>query len=60
MKLQTLRVSAGWSRQFVADRLGVSRQAVWLWETGRQVPAADKAVALAKLFGVTAEYLMEV
>lgn len=60
MKLQTLRVSAGWSRQFVADRLGVSRQAVWLWETGRQVPAADKAMKLAEMFGVTAEYLMEV
>lgn len=60
MRLQTLRIAAGWSRQFVADRLGVSRQAVWLWETGRQVLAADKAVKLADMFGVTVEYLMEV
>lgn len=58
MRLETLRVSAGWSRQFVADRVGVSRQTVWDWETGRKIPAADKAVKLAKLFGVTVEYLM--
>ena len=60
MILETLRVFAGWSRQFVADQIGVSRQAVYDWERNGKIPAADKAAKLAKIFGVTVEELMKV
>lgn len=60
MILETLRVSAGWSRQFVADQIGVSRQIIYDWERNGKIPSFDKAAKLAKLFGVTMEDLMGV
>lgn len=60
MQLLTLRTKAGWSQEFVARQMEVSRQAVMNWENGKSVPMADKAVKLARMFGVTVEELMEV
>lgn len=33
----------------MAAGCGVTRGAVWLWETGQRVPGRDKALAYAKL-----------
>lgn len=60
MQLLTLRTKAGWSQEFVARQMEVSRQTVMKWEDGKSVPMADKAVKLARMFGVTVEELMEV
>lgn len=60
MQLLTLRIKAGWSQEFVARQMEVSRQTVMNWEDGKSVPMADKAVKLARMFGVTVEELMEV
>lgn len=60
MQLLTLRAKAGWSQEFVARQMEVSRQTVMNWEDGKSVPTADKAVKLARMFGVTVEELMEV
>lgn len=60
MQLLTLRTKAGWSQEFVARQMEVSRQTVMNWEDGKSVPMADKAVKLARMFGVTVEELMEV
>ena len=60
MQLLTLRTKAGWSQEFVARQMEVSRQTVMNWENGKAVPMADKAVKLARMFGVTVEELMEV
>ena len=38
--------------------LGVSRQAVSKWETGTADPSTSNLLALAKLFGVSAEELL--
>lgn len=59
MQLLTLRTSRKWSQEYVAREVKVSRQTVINWETGKSIPTADKAVRLAKLFGVTVEKLME-
>lgn len=60
MQLLTLRAKAGWSQEFVARQMEVSRQTVMNWEDGKSIPTADKAVKLARMFGVTVEELMEV
>lgn len=60
MRLLTLRTSAGWSQEFVARMMEVSRQTVVSWENGKSVPSADKAIRLARMFGVTVEELMGV
>lgn len=60
MQLLTLRTARKWSQEYVAREVKVSRQTIINWETGKSIPTADKAVRLAKLFGVTVEKLMEV
>lgn len=52
------RRCAGLSQEMLAERLGVSRQAVSKWEGDAAQPELDKIVALAKLFGVTTDQLL--
>jgi transcriptional regulator with XRE-family HTH domain len=47
------------TQEFVAESLGVSRQAVSKWESGSADPSTSNLVALAKLFGVTPEELLK-
>ena len=46
-----LRKSRGWPQELLAEKLGVSRQAISKWETGESMPDAIKLIALADLFG---------
>ena len=46
------------TQEFVAESLGVSRQAVSKWESGASDPSTSNLLALAKLYGVTAEELL--
>ena len=47
------------TQEFVAESLGVSRQAVSKWESGRSDPSTSNLLALAKLFGISAEELLK-
>ena len=47
------------TQEFVAESLGVSRQAVSKWEKGQSEPSTSNLLALAKLFGVSAAELLE-
>lgn len=47
------------TQEFVADQLGVSRQAVSKWESGASDPSTANLIALAKLFGVQPEELLK-
>lgn len=55
--LKEHRVRCKMTQEFVAESLGVSRQAV-KWETGTADPSTSNLLALAKLFGVSAEELL--
>lgn len=55
--LKNLRDRAGLTQESVADRLGVSRQAVYLWERGARRPGAELESKLAELFGVSVSAL---
>ena len=57
-KIAFCRKRAGLSQEALADRLGLSRQAVSRWETGAAVPDLSKIVELSKLFGVTTDFLL--
>lgn len=59
MQLLTLRTKAGWSQEFVARQIEVSRQTIMNWESGENKPNVDKAIKLAKLFGVTVDELLK-
>ena len=57
--LKQHRVNSKMTQEFVAESLGVSRQAVSKWESGASDPSTTNLMALAKLFGVSAEELLK-
>ena len=48
------------SQEVLGEILGVSRQAIYKWESDASLPEIDKLVALSKLFGVTVGWLLGV
>ena len=57
-KIIDLRKKNGWSQEELAEKLGVSRQAVSKWETGAADPSTSNLLALSKIFGIPAEELL--
>lgn len=57
--LKDHRTRCKMTQEFVAESLGVSRQAVSKWETGETDPTMSNLVLLAKLYGVTLAELLE-
>ena len=56
--LKKRRTACKMTQEFVAETLGVSRQAVSKWESGASDPSTTNLMALAKLFGMTPEELL--
>lgn len=57
-KILSLRKARGWSQEELAEKVGVTRQAVSRWESSSAKPDADKIIAICDLFGVSADYLL--
>ena len=57
-KILHYRKAAKLSQEELAERVGVSRQAVSKWELGDATPEVDKLLALARAFGVTTDELL--
>ena len=58
-KLQKLRSREGLSQDALAERLGVTRQAVSKWERDETMPEAEKIVRISDCFSVTTDYLLK-
>lgn len=58
-KITEERKRNGWSQEELAEKLGVSRQAVSKWESAGSVPDLQRIIQLADLFGVTTDYLLK-
>ena len=56
-KLIVSRNKAGLSQMELANQLGVSRQAVSRWESGVTTPSVDKLKTLARIYGVSLDWL---
>jgi transcriptional regulator with XRE-family HTH domain len=56
-RIQQCRKTKKLSQEYVATVLGVSRQAVSKWENDLSVPDTVNYINLAKIFGVSVEYL---
>lgn len=59
-RLAARRKEAGLSQEGLAEKLGVSRQAVSKWERSESSPDTDNLIALAKLYGVSLDDLLYV
>ena len=53
------RVRCKMTQEFVSETIGVSRQAVSKWENGTSDPNTSNLIALAKLYGISAEELLK-
>ena len=58
-KLSALRKQHSMTQMELAEKLGVSRQAISKWECGSAEPSADNLVAIGKLFEIPVEALAE-
>lgn len=56
--LKVFRKQNGFTQEQVAERLGVSRQAVAKWERGESIPDIENVIALADMYEVTVDSLV--
>lgn len=57
-KIKTLRENAGYSQSDLARKLDVTRSSINAWEMGLSTPTTHYVVEIAKLFHVSADYLL--
>lgn len=57
-KVRNMRESREWSQAELARRVGVTKSAISTYELGLRTPSADVVYALAKVFGVSSDYLL--
>ena len=58
-RIQHLRKGKGISQEELADKIGVSRQAVSKWESEQSIPDIDKIIIMSDFFDVTTDYILK-
>ena len=58
-RIQYLRKQKGYSQEELADKVGVSRQAVSKWESEQSTPDLEKVITMSELFEVTTDYILK-
>lgn len=58
-RLQQLRKMNGYSQDVLAEKLGVSRQSVSKWERAEASPDTDNLIALAQVYGLSLDELLD-
>lgn len=58
-RILSLRKMKGISQEELADRIGVSRQAVSKWESEQSTPDLDKIIIMSEYFNVTTDYILK-
>ena len=56
-RISKLRKDYSFSQEYVAEKIGISRQAVSKWENDTTAPDTYNLIALAELFNVSVEYI---
>ena len=57
-KLKQYRLNEGLSQEQLAEKIGVSRQAITKWETKRGLPDVENMIILAEIFKITLDELV--
>lgn len=58
-RIQHLRKTKGLSQEELADKVGVSRQAVSKWESEQSTPDLEKVIRMSEYFQVTTDYILK-
>ena len=59
MSYKSARSEAGLTIKEAADAIGVTAQAVSLWENGKSNPTADNIVKMSEVYGCTTDKLLK-
>lgn len=57
-KLKEIRKEEGLSQEQLAEKIGVSRQAITKWETGKGLPDVENMIIIAEIFKTTLDELL--
>lgn len=57
-KLKREREKRGWSQDYLAEKIYVSRQSVSKWETNKNYPSIEVIINLSDLFNITIDELL--
>ena len=57
--LQLLRTSNNYTQDDLAEKLGISRQAVSKWETGMTIPDLEVLLKISKIYDITINDILE-
>lgn len=58
-RIKEMRIANGMSQVMLAQKLNVTKQCISNWENNNILPSIDMLVSVAKLFSVSADYLLE-
>lgn len=58
LRLKSLRQERGWTQKRVAQRIGGTASIVSAYENGIRQPSYEALVKLARLYGVSSDYLL--
>ena len=57
-RFKECREASGLTQKYVAFTLGITSPSVSNWESGKTTPTTENVAALAKLYGVSVDYLL--
>lgn len=57
-RLKDLRVKFGYTKEEIAELLGIGVANIWRYETGKTDPSSQIVAGYARLFNVSADYLL--
>lgn len=58
-RIQYLRKQKGFSQEELADKVGVSRQAVSKWEINQSIPDLKNIIIMSEIFETTTDYILK-
>ena len=59
-RIAQFRKSLGLSQEALGEKVGVSRQSIYKWESDSALPEIEKLIALSRLFGISVGALLGV
>ena len=57
-RIEQKRKELGWSQEDLGNKLNVSRQSVYKWESDQAIPELEKVIILCQLFDVSIDWLL--
>lgn len=57
-RIKELRLEYGLSQAQFGKQLSVSQDTVSLWENGKSIPTIEYVIAICKIFGISADFLL--